>query len=434
MSPENVLRKPFDRFDMSRRHPIRSGLAILAPALFSMGSALPPAFAGAVLLPASVALLQSLRPSTANGTQPLSRRVYLLQGLIILVASLLGPTTVNSGRLLRLTVTVVGGCLLALAWYRRTRRAALCLAPLLFLVLGAVVLKSNQHPPIDVWELHQAAAHAFTTGDNPYADLRVRDTNPFLSEIRYWSGYPYPPLTLLVYGGSAAIFGESRIGGILLAVLASAGLSALAWNRSRGAAFAAIGFALIPGSALVMSQGFTEPLPVFLFVLAALLARRSATMAALTEGLALGSKQYFVVVAPLFLRRTSSNWRGAVPLLVGLSFALAPLAFLSDWWFATVAVFGTVGPRPDSLGLPGMVAALGGRWLIPTGVVFAVGLIVSVLVRHRIPSEGPRSLGAGATLAVVFCLNSQAFVNYWYLVAGLLYVSLCSPDSGPSLE
>ncbi len=340
-------------------------------------------------------------------------RVYVVAGGVVAAVtalSLAGASSVRRRRLLALVVlagaVTVTGFMIANEW--------------------------NSGLGTDVYHAHRAAGTALLDGENPYTDaVRFFDGSPYAPAGAVYEGYPYPPLVLITYGLVAA-FTDPR----LVSTIAWLGL--LAWS-AYAYAWAAPGtdredtlgpfllLATAPAWPLLWFAAWTEPLSLFLFLVAALLWRRGALVSGVTLGLALASKQYFVVLAPFLILLDSRDGRYRRVLVAFATVVLTMLPFIAldpiAYFEATLGNLMSIGFRPDTQSIPGLAAALGADFVLPQWVVVIVTGVVAVLLGRYLHPRGSWVGGSALVLATMFALG-LAFANYWFLVMGLMAIGL----------
>ncbi|MEX0946761.1 MAG: hypothetical protein WD064_05295, partial [Acidimicrobiia bacterium] len=289
----------------------------------------------------------------------------------------------------------------------------------------------------DVFAFHEAAAQALLEGENPYEAARVVNSDPNVPLGTITTGYPYPPISMAPMAASSAWFGDSRW--ILLAswlgMIAVLGARAIA---SGGAHFQSVLLlSLFPAFRVTLFVGWTE---LLLMGMASMLVLgtsepgrlnvwRTAVLAALAS-----SKQYMVFLAPLALVVRSFR----IPLslsTLGLTAAtLIPYLLVDSRsvYHALYENLATIGDRPDSFSISGMLQTLGvATGGLPRLVWIAITLVFGYLIARRIRDVGDFVLGAALVLGFAF-LTGVAFVNYWLLCAGLVLVgSLMKTSQGP---
>lgn len=308
------------------------------------------------------------------------------------------------------------------------------LALLVVGVAATAALIQTEQPRIDVILINEAGADALASGENPYVTVVVPDANPFAEEGSRFIGYTYPPAALAAFSGSEWLTGDTRwinVLGIALFVLLVAG----PW-RNRGDDInrvflaGALALAFLPQLAFLLTHGWTDPIALPLLAGAALTWSRRPVAAAVMLGLALATKQYFVLLAPLILVWNDEHrWKRTtiVAAVVGITMLPAVIAGPQAFWEAVVApAFETV-PRPDSLN----VIALG--FEPPSWLASASGLLVAVTLGRRGGGAASFFGASAAVTGVAFLFGSQAFSNYWLLVLGLIVLSYVSDADGEPL-
>lgn len=296
----------------------------------------------------------------------------------------------------------------------------------------------------DVLHAHLAAGQALRAGENPYTDVvSVVSTNPHHPPGTMIEGYSYPPVVLVTYG-LAAGYTDPR----LISALAWLGIVVcLAWLTLRSprehVAIASLAVLLLlsftPLVAEVWFMGWTEPLTLALFLGASLAWKKSWVWSGLVLGLALASKQYLVLLAPLLALHRDEDWvkrsvlavgTAAITLVVGL--VPNPEAFIN----ATIGNLIDIGFRPDSQSIPGAVNALGWRFLLPTPVWVGLSLVMGGLIARQSRTRSD-FLASGALMLAAAFLLGMAFPNYWFLVACLFAFAMVfgvKDDASPAVK
>lgn len=299
---------------------------------------------------------------------------------------------------------------------RRWTIALLAILSVIVVMVGAVLIRTVPDPFIDVFDLHVAAADAIRSGANPYVAATALDTSPF-AEPGSVIHYPYPPLVLLAYAGSALIAGDPRWAGVV-ALIASMWLVALAPGaaaRRTGLVLAAL-LLLFPQVFVIIGNGWTEPLTVPLLIAAAMSWRARPTASAVLLGLALATKQYFVLALPLLLFLPDDHrWR-RLAIAGGVAAALVAPAFIADVpaaWEALVVFHVTRPPRLDARNLAGWDV------VVPAAVWASAVIAASVPAARRVDGGGRFLMALTLPLMVAFLLGSQAFTNYWFLIGAV---------------
>ncbi|MBT8212854.1 MAG: hypothetical protein KJN71_06885 [Acidimicrobiia bacterium] len=285
-------------------------------------------------------------------------------------------------------------------------------------------------PDIDVVQLHDQAVGSLLDGRNPYStgNVAVMETKP-LGDNELIEEYTYPPINLVWYALGNAVNGDVRTGGAIALVLAIAVFSLVAIRQSHRldgtvGTFAIAGVAfLISNQAMyyMVSAGWTEVTALPFFFLAVLWWRRLPVPSAIALGLALASKQYFVLAVPVLLVLPDA-WRFRRVAIATVSATATLVPFLI--WDARGLIDGMVihhltrDPRPDSA----TVANLGIE--IPSIVAVAAAVALGVWIARRADGPAVAILGVAASLAVFTLLAIRGFVNSWWLVYCLVTVAL----------
>ncbi len=353
---------------------------------------------------------------------------------MIATLGLLGPTVAtypSSIASMRPVLLALGSaaCVVAItgSGTRGGRRVAAILAVLAALITVAAMVSREWGSDIgsDVYRAHLLAGRALANFENPYTDaVQFADGNPFAPD-RVVSGYPYPPVVLLLYGVTA-MFTDPRL------VSAIGWLVVLAWlgwradSNDEQSARTSLGLLLImalaPLGGFVWFMAWTEPVTLALFLATALVWRRSTTGSGILLGVALASKQYMVLLAPflLFHRENGSRRRAlAAVFTAGLTTAVGlipgPRAFLQ----ATIGNLSQIGFRPDTQSLSGLLADMGVELLLPNAIWIGISLVLTSLLARSSHSRSGFLVRAGLGLGIAFMLG-MAFPNYWFLVGGLI--------------
>lgn len=330
-----------------------------------------------------------------------------------------------------------------LALYHRRGTLAVAALAVGIVTISTIVLVAFEPPRLDVLLLHDRAAEVVAGGASPYGDLVVvPNTSPFAESGSSIVGYPYPPLTALAYVLGVWVTGDSRWVSLMAVLTASALLISIQGRQGSTRAAGGVILAALPGWPLVLLMGFTEPLTLMLFTLCLLLWYERPLAAAVLGGLAIASKQYMLMVAPLLLiaayRRNQhradsrESGRKLVGVMVVTGIATLLPSVILDWnnlLRATVTNLADLAIRPDGSSLQGLLLNLGSELKIPLIATLGVPILVAGLVGTRIRTRRDLAIGASVVLTLFFLLGTQAFANYWFLVAGLVILAFVLPDS-----
>jgi hypothetical protein len=282
---------------------------------------------------------------------------------------------------------------------------------------GFALVIVGSTPVIDVWELLQGAGHGLAGGRNPY-ELAFPGSPP--GQVR--DCFTYLPATMLLTAPGVWLGGDARWAELVLLVATGA---LLCWHlRARGGTPLALALlaVILPGSAYMVQQSWTETVVLPALVGTAVLVDRGrAGWAAVVFGVALASKQHVLLVVPLLLlcrfrRRELAVTAGTAAALT-LPWLLAnPTRFLR----CTVTLFFNAPPRTDSLSL----------WLLVPAPARLPVLVVALLAGYLLalrycPRTGAGFLvGCAVVLSTFGLLNKQTFLNQWWLVGALIVAGL----------
>lgn len=330
-------------------------------------------------------------------------------------------------------------CGIALAGRARIAHWGLLALLVVFAVAGASVIRARPRPPIDVFAWHPPAFAAMSEGRNPYA-LKLPN---LYRHARYYgpgmverglvdTGYPYPPLSLLVGMAADTLTGDYRYALLLAMVGAAALMAGAVPGAGPLGVLAAALFLSSPRSFFVLEQGWTEPYLVFLLALVVYCAQRARRWLPWALGAFFAIKQYLVfTLLPLLLVLPGSRRERLV--LAGSGLALAALVSL-PWvlwdvgdFFRSIVRFQATQPfRIDALSYLAWLVQRGGPQL-PSAVAFAMVLPAALWGAWRAPRSASRFAAAVALVVFAFfAFNKQAFCNYYYVVIGSLCCSLAT--------
>ncbi len=276
-------------------------------------------------------------------------------------------------------------------------------------VLGGV-------PVIDVWVLLQGAGEGLAAGRNPY-ELGF----PGSPVGQTHDCFTYLPATMLLTAPGVWL-GDARWAE-LVGLLVAGGV--LVWCvRGRGGARlgVAVLMVLLPGTARMVQQAWTETLLLPALVATAVLADRGRRgWAAVAFGVALATKQHVVLLVPLLLLCRFRFRELAVA--AGTAMVLVLPWMLADpaRFYACTTDFFLRAPAPStSLSLWLHVPE---SWRLPLLVVALVAGYL--LVWWYCPRSGSGLLVGAAVVFTTFGLvNKQTFLNQWWLVGALMVAGL----------
>jgi hypothetical protein len=326
---------------------------------------------------------------------------------------------------------------------RRRGRALAIAAGIAAMVVGTLTIavdwwEASVGP--DVYMAHVSAGEALAESQNPYtAAVSIRDTSKFAPPGTMIEGYNYPPVILVTYG-LAAMFTDPRVVSVLawFVVVGWLGVVAARSDARSSPAFALfLLLSTFPVWPAALFVGWSEPLSAALLLAAAVFWTRYPKSSAAAFGLALGSKQYFVLLAPLVLvqlgwrqgRRTLILGTAAVSLLVGA------VVFGIDNLYKTLVLDLLAIPfRPDTLSLPGLLVALGFPAATPRISTLMIAPVAALAFARNSFGFSEVLLRSAITLGTVFVLG-VGLPNYWLMVLLMVTIALVAAPLGePSTD
>jgi hypothetical protein len=317
----------------------------------------------------------------------------------------------------------------------RAARAAI-LAVLALLGVGYALVIWGGTPVIDVWVILQDSARGLLHGANPY-----QMTFPGVPPGQDSSCFTYWPGTFLVTAPGNWLLGDVRWteAGYLLAAVTLTAWSAgrrSGWQEPRRPALAArlalaAAIGVVPATALVVLQAWTEPILLLGLVSAAVLIDRHPNWAVLPLGLALAGKQYMLIMVPLLAFWPRFGWRRVLATAAVATAVALPWLLLSLQRFrqCTISYF---AHEPTPLTSLSLWRYLPAPLRLPLTIA-ATALAAYVAIR-RCPRTGAGFLlAAGTTLMMFNAVNKEAFANQWWLAAALITASFAlQPTSSAS--
>jgi hypothetical protein len=321
-------------------------------------------------------------------------------------------------------------------------------AALAFLLVagGIAVMRASPAPQIDVFWMETRASETLARGENPYLVATVPDTGP--TQTGALLSFVYPPTALYACWAAWRLGGDVRwamLGAILVSGLALRGIART--DRVPGDPKAvselpalvedapALLVWLAPKTLFFVEQSWNDALPLA-FTLLAVLARmrKRALLAGVMMGIALSVKQSMFYLLPLAVLLFGRSWR---PWLAMLGVAIALTAPFVLWdagafnhW--VVVLQAQLPPRDDGLTVMNFFHRRFGvrSSAAPALVMSVVTIVVAVLRMPRGPY--PFLLATTLTYFCFFVFNKWAFINYYFLLAGL--VAACAAAVLPSVR
>lgn len=325
------------------------------------------------------------------------------------------------------------GLLCATAPLLRSRRLAWSVLALATLVIGgaAMTIWTWGRAPIDVFNEAQVSTNLLLHGQNPYVHA--------FTVLLGWKGhvpifghapYDYGPAVLLL-SIPARLLGDVRLTVAILSVGVVAAILFLA-HRHRVARNGPTLVALLVASPFLPFMVLTEWIDTFsVAAMAGWLVLRERHRPWATAVLAVGfacKPSMLLLMAPLVVwtrgarRETLYAALGAM----GMVLPFAVWTGLPQFVYDTVGIFADLPARTDGYTVDGLAAVLGWSLLPGTVLTLGVALMMAVFLVRR-PADMGAALLAGSGLVVAVCLfGKQAFVNYYYIAAVGLLLSIAS--------
>jgi hypothetical protein len=309
----------------------------------------------------------------------------------------------------------------------RLRLSVFLIGVITAVALRIGMLRATPLPDIDVYELAQQSSGYLLHGFNPYSSplwASGRTGNVYAFE-----GYAYLPGNLLLQSVMFALTSEARYAN-LLADVAFAGSI---WLTTRQIAVAhrqllVLLFLFQPRALFMLENAWTDSLTLGLLGVCVWLWRsKRASAAAAVCGFLLTMKQYLVFVAPQYLildRRVKS-----VLILLGAGLATVLPFILWDpasFWKNGVMLVVSLPFHNSTLTLASFLNRLSG-WTPGPALSIVSGLVSMAgfpLLLRRVPQLPRFLLCSTGTLFTTFLFGTKAFVNYYYLVSGLMVLAL----------
>lgn len=315
---------------------------------------------------------------------------------------------------------------------------------LLSIGLGFATLLWIAPEGIDVYSFQRDGAAALVRGADPYSvthqNLYTRNPSFYygpgvVNKGRVEIGCPYPPLSLL------AILPGYVLGDLRYAYLAMVILSGVLLVRMDGSPLTLVALTLLllsPVTLFALSRSFTESFVLLTLCCTCLAAQRRSRWLPVALGAFFASKQYAVLGAPLAaLLLAPFAWKSYERLLLkSAAFAAlvtVPFAIWNwhDFW-RDIVRFQIIQPfRPDALSFSVLAVRLGLPQIPQLLVIIAVFASITWSLRATPPRPAAFPGCFALVLLVFFCLNKQAFVNYYFLVIGAALLAAVMADSPP---
>jgi hypothetical protein len=334
----------------------------------------------------------------------------------------------------------------------RVFRVAAVLTLAAALGIGIWAIRSRRSPPVDVHLWSRLAIEATMSGQSPYA-LQMPLTYPEHAPLYGpgWTrsrtnpdgtttpvvntGYPYPPLLLLVSATGQEAFGDYRYSMLACFLLVGVVVAAATTSSPTLGLLLMVVLFSWPRWPWTLELGWTDFAVAASFAVVVWAAARRPRWLVFAMAVVIAIKQHgFLVAVPFsaLLFPRPLNWRRWLG-LVGAAAALAALISLpvALWdlpaiWHSAV-LFHLVSPfRPDSLSVSALVYRLWGVQLGSAVGFAALGLVALIAWRRAPPGPAGFAGAAACGYLVFFALNKQAFMNYYVFVAAALVLAVAS--------
>lgn len=309
---------------------------------------------------------------------------------------------------------------------------------LLYCCDGVQLIRAVPKPKIDVLYWQELSTERFLRGINPYLGPMPN----FYPNDKYYppnwtknnrinTGFQYPPVVLLLDAPSVLITGDPRYS-LMLANMGTAFFIAMSNPTWLGVSAAAL-FLFMPSNWYVLVNSWVDVYGLLFLSLALYLQRKKPTLAPFAWGLMIVTKQYFLAVLPLlWLLRNTPAMRNksqfVIRMLISATAVTLPFIIMNPQrFYHSLIRFHAMSPfRKDSLNYTALLARMNG-YVTPQSLGFVVLLLCLGLCLWRAPRN---ELGFALSLAFINCgffaFGKQAFVNYYYFIAGILCCALAA--------
>lgn len=302
-----------------------------------------------------------------------------------------------------------------------------------FWVLGRWLIHASPNPLIDVYTWTNHSLEALARGENPFAIWmpnpygHTRWYTPGIADAQWvHTGFPYPPLSLML-SGLGWLFSDMRWANLGLLALAGA---ALVWGKGRFGALAAVLLLTTPRILFVLEQAWTDAYVVGLLGLTLLIAVRFPRYTAFAFGVLVSAKQYMVFLMPLGLLLVPAPWDRKKALRFVGEAVIAALVLNLPWliWNPHALIASNTNSglpfRPEALSFLAATSVNGQ----PTWPMY-IQLVLIIPAYALIAWKGARgpagfALACALVLGVFFSFSKHAFCNHHFLVLGCAALAL----------
>lgn len=357
--------------------------------------------------------------------------LLLIPVIIAIVATAISPAVFAALIQNALAAAVLALVALVTARHRGRVRVIMLSLGLVALVVGSALWVSDatRGGVIDIALAHEEAADAFVRGENPYNAIQFENTSPY-GDREPFIGYPYPPVSLIAYGATSIALPVGVVTTVFIVLL----VLVLAWSgypvgRFNSSFAMAVVVAGTPALGFMLFSAATEGFSSLLFLMSGVVWRRRPIVSAALLGLAIASKQYFIVPAlALLLADVDRRW-----LRIGVGVAAAAVVtvpFLLWDSGSLIQMLGVRGSgwdfRPDAIS----IGALG--VVLPTALVAIAAVVAMWSLRKKVTGPGSFFFVAATGLIVMLALHPHSFANHWFGLLVLIATGIVTVWRNPT--
>lgn len=295
------------------------------------------------------------------------------------------------------------------------------------IILRLLMIWGSPNPKIDVFDFTKIGARDFLKGINPYSNTYT----PIYKDVTA-DYYAYPPGTLFFTLPSVFLFNDPRYTYVAADIIVTLILFNIVKNKKNKLVYPLL-FLYNPMALTVLEQSWTEPLLIALIILSIWsLLKEKKILSSIIFGLILGTKQYIILLLPLFIKLFPKlKEKISHVLILFLVFSLVILPFYlwnqTDFLHDTLYFFGE-SPRYWSLSFTSLFHQLGFNF----NSYLYMGLVACIILPFYLQKHFSvnRFLYASAfVLLTFFVFNKEAALNYYYIVGQLLLLGLAFEGS-----
>ncbi len=302
---------------------------------------------------------------------------------------------------------------------------------LIVIALKIFMVWSSPAPLIDVYGIQKLAPKSILDGHSPYSV-----EYHFSWEKVPLSAYTYGPFNIYLNFASFLLAADPRYVqmiaeiGVGLLIYLILGKNKWTDHRSVIAEILSLIFLFSPRALFILEQSWIDPTVVFLLTLFTylLFVWRKQTLGYAVLGLAIATKQYTILVIPFLYFSGLLKLRNLltifiVVLLVSLPFIVWSLKdFVSDVVLFSIFIYPS---RYDSLSWNSFVHNFTGYDIPKVLIIFMEIVLFWFLVKKQNKFVGSQViLNTGILLLFTFLVYRIAFINYYYLAASIVFISL----------